>query len=169
MAAVAQRESHALGEWLEHYIGEGASHFYLVNDDAENSTEREMFDYVLGPYVDAGLVTTFYLTTHGKYSNVDDWVLHVQVKYMSDPVLKRAQKDNHANWLLVVDLDEFAYGRKGFTLAQHYQGAGPAYTQICSPWLTYGTSGLQYQPISGSLLSMSVSVDRLGLLSSVPY
>jgi hypothetical protein len=74
VAAIAQRESHALAEWVEHYIGEGASYFYLVNDDNENSTEREMFDYVLRPYADAGLVTTFHLSTYGKYSNINEWV-----------------------------------------------------------------------------------------------
>ena len=32
VGALFKNESHALEEWLEHYLYHGADHFYLIND-----------------------------------------------------------------------------------------------------------------------------------------
>ena len=54
VGAVFRNESHSIVEWIQHYLANGADHFYLINDDStDNSVE------IIQPYVDSGVVTLF--------------------------------------------------------------------------------------------------------------
>lgn len=57
IAAVLRGENIRLNEWLNHYIAEGVTHFYLVNTDDLNSTDYSEFRRFIAPYIDAGWVT----------------------------------------------------------------------------------------------------------------
>ena len=91
VGAMFRNESHCIQEWIEHYINQGADHFYLVNDNSsDNSVE------LLNPYMDR--ITLF-------HSNKIHVLGHQRNTY-NEFILPRLKE---TKWLLMCDLDEFVY------------------------------------------------------------
>jgi hypothetical protein len=127
IGAVFKNESHVLKEWLDYYLKAGVEHFYLVNN---NSTD----DY--GPILKfhADRVTLFHDTRHP-----------CQLQAYNELILPASQKE--AEWLLVVDLDEFVYNPQGSpisTVLERYRHFGG----VSSPWIFFGSNQHDSQPIS---------------------
>jgi len=128
VVAIFKNESHILKEWLDHYISEGVDHFYLIEN---NSTDN--WKEVLQPYLDKGLVTLF-----------DDKRNHPQIEVYNELVLPLK---NESEWLAIVDLDEFAYAKKG-SLADFLRARGDHICGVQMPWIIFGSSGRKEQPSS---------------------
>lgn len=103
VAAIFKNESQALKEWLDHYIAEGAEHFYLIDD---GSTDN--FQSILAPYEAAGLVTLY---SSAGWSNYLGRQRDIYNRFILPLVAS-----GKAQWFLVVDLDEFAWSPAGPTL-----------------------------------------------------
>ncbi len=99
-----------------------------------------MFLEITSDYVHAGRMTLFHVE-----QQPSDWFYSLQVAYMTDPVLKTAQKDKLVEWLLVLDMDEFMYAPNS-TIAEVLAGLGANEVLVCAPWNFFGTSGLVNQP-----------------------
>jgi hypothetical protein len=53
------------------------------------------------------------------------------------------------HWIIVVDLDEFIYSRRGFTTIKEYLTTLPSDVhKIHIPWKLFGSSGFKHQPPS---------------------
>ena len=52
ICALFKNESHGMKEWLEHYIFHGAEHFYLLDDESDDTTRE-----VIQPYIEKHIVT----------------------------------------------------------------------------------------------------------------
>jgi hypothetical protein len=93
VGALFKNESHALKEWLDHYIIRGADHFFLINDKSTDS-----FQEILLPYQERGLITLFNTDT--------PYYLGRQRDLYNTYILPHV---TFCEWLLMVDLDEFVW------------------------------------------------------------
>lgn len=93
VCALFKNESHILREWLEHYIYHGADHFYLLNDESDDS-----YLSVLEKYISNRTVTLIDVNCE-RYPNRQRDIYN---KYM----LPRLDE---TKWLLLCDLDEFVW------------------------------------------------------------
>jgi hypothetical protein len=129
IVSVFKNESHALKEWIDHYIKEGVDTFFLTDN---GSTDN--YQPILQPYIQSG-----------------DVILNVNPKkYAQTEHLNYYLEDaKKFDWVIVVDLDEFLYSRRGFATIKDYLN-----TLLCDvhkihiPWKLFGSSGLKEQPVS---------------------
>ena len=129
IVSVFKNESHALKEWLDHYIHEGVDTFFLTDN---GSTDE--YKCIIEPYIQSGHVI---LTINPKK--------HAQIEHLNY-YLKNAKK---MDWVIVIDLDEFVYSRRGFATIKEYLTTLPTDVhKINIPWKLFGSSGFKEQPTS---------------------
>ena len=128
--AMFKNESHALAEWVEHYIEEGATSIQLINNNSSDD-----FLSPLQPFIEQGVLELHH-----------DQRQHAQRQIYNEHLSRlRPQSE----WLLVCDLDEFAYARSPNTrLVDHLASRKPWVSCIHLPWKMFGSSGHIKQPRS---------------------
>jgi hypothetical protein len=88
ICGIFKNESKFLDEWIRYHLVVGVDHFYLYNNNSNDT-----FLNVLQPYIDKGVV------------DLIDWPYnHSQMKAYEDCYNKHK---NHTNWLAFIDIDEF--------------------------------------------------------------
>jgi len=128
--AMFKNESHALREWVEHYITEGATSIQLINNNSSDD-----FLTPLQPFMEQGVVELHH-----------DQRQHAQRQIYNEYL---SQLRPQCEWLLVCDLDEFAYARDPNTrLVDHLASRKPWISCIHLPWKMFGSSGQIKQPSS---------------------
>jgi hypothetical protein len=123
VVSVFKNEGHIIREWVEHYVAEGVDHFVLIDN---GSTDN----YAQG------------LTCPGKITLDVDPQRYNQVGLLN----KHLELLKTYEWVLVVDLDEFMYGKKGFTIRSYLESIPKTIHQVVVPWKMFGSSGHQSQP-----------------------
>lgn len=125
VVAIFKNEGHALKEWIDHYLREGVGHFFLVDNGSTDGYDLKGYE-----------------------EKVEVWInnkKHAQVE-LTNHYLEKAKK---YDWVLVVDLDEFMYARKGFKTIKEYLRSIPSKVhEIQVPWKLFGSSGHIEQPKS---------------------
>ena len=125
IVAIFKNEGHALKEWIDHYLREGVDRFFLVDNGSTDGYDLKGYE-----------------------EKVEVWMnpkKHSQVE-LTNHYLQKAKK---YDWVLVVDLDEFMYSRKGFrTIKQYLKTIPPTIKEILVPWKQFGSSGFKKQPTS---------------------
>lgn len=145
VAAIFKNEGHIIEEWLNHYITEGVDYFILIDNGSTDS-----YITAIQPHIDSGRVDLIIdPEKHGQLEKYNKYVL---------PKVKQSQSD----WLLVVDLDEFVYGRR-LRLADYLKGLPASVAQVSCPWKLYGSSGHIRQP--GSVISNFLNRQRMSSLT----
>jgi len=128
--ALFKNESHALAEWVEHYLTEGASSIQLINNNSSDD-----FLTPLQPFMEQGVVELHH-----------DQRKHAQRQIYNEHLGRLRPQ---CEWLLVCDLDEFAYSRHLNTrLVDHLASQKPWVSCIHLPWKMFGSSGQIKQPNS---------------------
>ena len=144
--AVLAREEHVLVEWLEHYYSEGAGHIYLANNNLPGTEEYSIFRRQIEPYEKAGILTWWQMPPIPQKSMLKKvlWLDRVWNKV----VVPRIREDNLVDWLLVADLDEFAYAADVSSKMSDFlcSPRTDVVSQFCIPYNMYGTSGHFKQP-----------------------
>lgn len=123
VVAIFKNESQILKEWVQHYQQEGVAHFFLIDN---GSTD----DYlsVLAPYIQQKVVTL----------RIDP-KRHAQAELYNTHCLAAVKR---YEWVLVCDLDEFVYARRGFRTIEEYLTVLPdEVSQVFIPWKFFGASG----------------------------
>ena len=136
VGAIFRNESHCIQEWLNHYINEGAEHFYLINDNStDNTTDR------LQPYIDKGLITLYF--SNEPHPHPTGHQRNCYNKFILPHLNNKEMK-----WLLMCDLDEFVWSKVYNTITDFlkYYVAELAQVQI-RPTL-FGSNNLIKQPDS---------------------
>ena len=130
VAAQFKNEACILKEWLDHYIDEGCSHFFLINN---NSTDNYLS--ILSPYISKGLVTLFSNPApKTQILNLNQYVLPLATLY---------------TFIIPVDLDEFIYARNNYDTIRAYLSSLPdCVAAIAIPTKYFGTNGQIKQPDS---------------------
>jgi hypothetical protein len=146
VAALIKNENHGLVEWMEvsvaldactllsynsrfparsrrqHYLGEGACHFYFLNNDETTSKTRETFLQLIHPYEIRGLVTHFHRPPNPALTSGRAFAWSMQMNAFSSTVHAAAKADNITEWMAVVDMDEYMYANSwNTTLAQYLE------------------------------------------------
>jgi hypothetical protein len=123
LVAIFKNEGHILKEWLEHYINQDVDMFFLI----DNGSNDNYID-TIQPYINSNKVTLVKDDT--KYQQV-----YLYNKYYLDKV-------KSYNWVILCDLDEFIYARRGFPTINSYLKKLPNnVSQVCIPWKMFGSNG----------------------------
>ena len=131
VAAIFRDEARFLKEWIEYYLMMGVEHFYLTNH-----LSKDNYMEVLQPYIDKGLVTL----RHEARETTNDYY---HWRHIQDDAYRFALEKTRtsAEWLLVVDTDEFIVPLK----QDRFVDCLPAYDQFASVgfhWKTFGAGGV---------------------------
>ena len=121
IVAIFKNESEILEEWINHYINEGCLQFFLIDN---GSTDNYL------PIINKYNKYIYLVIDNTKYKQSE-----LYQKYFINKVKKY-------NWVLVCDLDEFVYARKGFKTITDYLNTLPNnISQIAIPWKIFGSNG----------------------------
>lgn len=101
VGAIFKNESHALVEWIEHYLFHGVEHFYLIDDNFTDGGYE-----LIKPFIQKGIVD------YVKENNLPMKVGRMQDAY-DRHVLPRLKE---TEWLLICDLDEFIWSPHAINL-----------------------------------------------------
>jgi hypothetical protein len=125
LIAIFKNESHIIKEWINHYLNQGVQKFFLI----DNGSTDNYFP-IIEPYIKRNII---YLVKDSKpYSQVE-----LYNKYFLK-VCKRY------TWVIICDLDEFIYARKGFKQISKYLQYINKYkhiSQIFIPWKMFSSNG----------------------------
>lgn len=142
ICGIFKNEASFLKEWIEFHEMIGIEHFYLYNNNSEDS-----FMEVLQPYIDRGLVTLV------------DWPY--------DQAQIRAYQNfyetyrNETQWVSFLDIDEFFCPKYETTITE-WLGKRDKYPVLVIYWRMFGTSGkLNHNKEKLVLEQYSVSWDHL--------
>lgn len=136
VGAMFRNEAHCIKEWIEHYLHQGAEHFYLVNDHStDNSVE------ILQPYLDRGLVTLY--TSDSPPPHYVGFQRNSYNKYILPHLNNKETK-----WLLMCDLDEFAWSPEFDKLTQFLSEYVWMLAQVQVIPTLFGSNNLEKQPRS---------------------
>ena len=131
--SIFKNEGHIMEEWLEHHIGHGVEHFYLVDDGSTDNAK-----YVLDPYIEKGIVTMFPTTSP-------------KLKFRQGALYQRMFHEIYANnetfWLAVLDLDEFLFSPRTVDIPSILRRHEDL-SVVGVNWLIFGSQGMKTQPRS---------------------
>ena len=99
VVAIFKNESEILNEWITHYLNEGCSYFFLIDNGSKDN----------------------YLPIIEKYKSKINLVLD-ESKHSQAQLYNKYFKNKikHYNWTIVCDLDEFIYSRNGFKTIKEF-------------------------------------------------
>ena len=145
VGAVFKNEAHALVEWVEHYLGHGAQHLVLIDDDSTDGGPAR-----LAPYVERGVVTLLSVNdaerhdaSRGRQTRIYDRLL-----LGPDALVRRW------DWFAMLDLDEFLYAHDAVGVINlrdalfRVAKPNPSVAQIGVDWVHFGSNGHVKQPPS---------------------
>jgi hypothetical protein len=125
--SIFKNETLNLKMWIEHYLWQGANHFYLIDNGSTDNPET-----ILAPYIKRGLISLKKLPE--KYKQIE----HYKTIWREENI-----RDD-TKWLVVADLDEFWFSPNS-TLAKEIDGFDE-YDVVYSNWKMFGTDGLDKHP-----------------------
>ena len=131
--AMFKNEAGVMKEWIEHHIGHGVEHLYLVDDFSSDNASS-----ILAPYIKSGKVSM-----HSAPS------IHIPFRQAAlyKKLFTEIYSKNESKWVAIIDLDEFIYSpmevdiRK--VLRQHEELA-----VVGLNWVWFGSNGYVKQPTS---------------------
>lgn len=129
---IGKNEGMIVDEWIRHYVWQGAERIFYIDNGSTDDTEAR-----LKPWTEKGLVSYHHLPEPNKQKDHYNTVFNQHIR-------------GRVTWLLVVDLDEFAYHRSpGKTLRDFVNPLDP--DRVCSVWMrwkVFGSNGHAKQPPS---------------------
>ena len=129
VGAIFKNESHSIKEWIRHYLHHGTEHFYLINDNSSDN-----FMEIIQEYIDTNIVTLF---------NVNEpYYLGRQRNLYTRHILPTVKE---TKWLLIVDLDEYAWSRCHVNLTSILKN-NEHLSQIQISETLFGSNGYIKQP-----------------------
>jgi len=139
VVAIFKNETKNLVEWIEHYIWQGAKHFYLCDNDSNDNPLE-----ILQPYIDKKIITYWIDTRHPSKM---EYKYNIQIEAYKYIVDKIQNLDIPPEWILICDLDEFWYGRKT-TIKSTLSIYPESVHLIMIGWYTFGPSTNDLHPES---------------------
>ena len=136
VGAIFRNESHGIVEWIEHYLKQGANHFYLINDSStDNSVE------LLEPYIIQNKITLYHTNQSPPHP------LGYQRNMYNQFILPNL-RSKATQWLLMCDIDEYVYSPIYKTIPDFLRQGVPGRAQIQVTPTLFGSNGLEKQPSS---------------------
>ncbi len=130
ICAIFKNEAPYLREWLEYNHIVGVEHFYLYNNNSEDS-----FREILQPYIDSGLVTLI------------EWP-HDQ-KQMECYMDCIERFSGETRWLGFIDIDEFIVPNKVDSIYEFLKPFEKKRGSVAIYWRLFGSSGRMDRDLNG--------------------
>ena len=108
LCVVIKNEVEYLNDFLEHYVIQGIEHFYIINNNSTDGVGNFIENH---KYRDK--ITLIKDDTEFKNN---------EVKNMNKDILDRnlySLIKETTEWSIIVDIDEFMYGKNGFTISSY--------------------------------------------------
>ena len=132
--AMFKNEAHIIKEWLNHYISEGVTFFYLINDNSNDNFENQINE--INQYYDVSI-------------KLINNTLNLKQTSLYNKYYKELNIENECDWLIICDLDEFIYARNNYNKITDYLNTlSDDISQIKIPWKVFGSSRFIEQPKS---------------------
>ena len=126
LVAMFKNEEHILNEFVTHYLKQGIDRFYFIDNGSTDNWKD-----AIQPFVDKVHVFT-------------DATRNVQPILYNKYYLNECKK---YDWVIVADLDEFIYARKGFSTIKDYLGTlDESISNVFVQWKMFGSNGYLDQP-----------------------
>lgn len=122
LIAIFKNDAHVLEEYVNHYITQGVDKLLLINNGSDD-------DYLvkLQPFINDNTVEL--ITDNRKHANAECY----NINYLN--------KCKDYDWVIVVDLDEFIYARKGFnTIKEYLITLDDSISNVFVPWKIFGSN-----------------------------
>ena len=101
-----KNETENLNDWIEHYINEGVEHFFITSNNSTDGIDN----FILNSEY-KNMIT---LITDNRDINIyNDQVKHREILCKNFYNIIK----NSTEWCILVDIDEFMYGKNGYTLS----------------------------------------------------
>ena len=127
VVTIFKNEAVAMREWLEHYVREGVEHFYMIDNGSTDNWQKEV----------EGFPVTIY----------SDMERYKQNEHYNKYFLEEVKRNSE--WVMVVDLDEFMYARKGYkTIPEYLVTLKNGISEVQVRWKMFGSNGHIKQPKS---------------------
>ena len=119
--AIFKNEADCMQEWIDHYLREGCSKFFMIdNGSTDGSVEK------LKPYGD-------------KVEVVSDATRHAQTALYTKHFKRKIAE---YEWTVVCDLDEFIYSRRDVPTVRYFlDHLDPRVSQVAVSWKLFGSNG----------------------------
>lgn len=128
IVAIFKNESEILHEWIEHYLREGCSRVFMIDNGSTDAYQPviERFSQHVEVVIDD--------TRHAQNMLYNKYFLHKVKDY---------------EWTLVCDLDEFIYARKQYpTIDAYLKSLSRDVTKVFVPWKMFGSNRFHMEPPS---------------------
>ena len=116
VVAVFKNEAMVFSEWISHYLWQGASHFFLIDNGSTDDWKS-----TIPPEVHARITVT------REKGN------HIQRKSYNS-LLPMLREKHPRDWALIVDLDEYLYAKAPQTIASYLSTLSDDVGQVVIPW-----------------------------------
>ena len=133
VGAIFRNESNGIVEWIKH-LHHGINHFYLINDNSNDDTVSKIQEYI-----DNGTITLYHAN--------EPYYLGRQRNLYNRFILPHVQQKD-TQWLLMVDLDEYAWSPQSVDLGSILRTHCSHLGQIQMQQYLFGSNGHQTQPDS---------------------
>ena len=130
VVSIFKNEAMNFAEWISHYLWQGASHFYLI----DNGSTDDWKSTILSKHLE-------------KITVISYEARHVQIRSYNSLLPMLQQKHPH-DWALVVDLDEFLFGKPPEKIASYLLKVSNDIGQVTIPWTMFGSSNHTSHPES---------------------
>jgi hypothetical protein len=101
-----KNETENLNDWIEHYINQGVEHFFITSNNSTDDIETFISN---SKYTD--LITL--IIDNNDINIYTEPVKHRQILYKNFYYNVKSS----SQWCILVDIDEFMYGKNGYTLS----------------------------------------------------
>jgi hypothetical protein len=101
-----KNETENLNDWIEHYINEGVEHFFITSNNSTDGIEN----FILNSEY-KNIITL--ITDNSDINIYNEQVKHREILCKNFYNIIK----NSTEWCILVDIDEFMYGKNGYTLS----------------------------------------------------
>lgn len=133
IGCIFKNESHALYEFIEHYIYHGIDHIYMINDFSNDN-----YLEILQPYIEKKYITLYNNDIITKEKNRQ---IMIYEKYFKNIIYQ-------TEWFSLIDLDEFMYSPNSIDIKNIIKKYENNYDKIIVEWKTFGSNNCTFQPFS---------------------
>ena len=103
-----KNESTYIIEFIKHYVNQGVEHFYIINNNSNDNLEEVIEKTIYN--------SSITIINNDRCINISDGYSHSNgiIGILNVSLYEIVKKETE--WAIVVDIDEFMYGKNGFTI-----------------------------------------------------
>jgi hypothetical protein len=121
-----RNEAKYMAEFIQHYIKQGVDHFYIITNNSTDNIEDVISQ---SPYKDAITLITdnreFHILTKSDGTNG-------HITLFNENLYSRMKEETE--WAIIIDIDEFMYGKNGNTIQSFLRTVDPSIGCIYVLW-----------------------------------